>query len=94
MNIYMVVFRYLWFIFRDSPFTCISERLNRYLSNLFMIRMKTRSCRFVTVTDNIRRGGIALENEPYLLQISGKGDINTCNSIDIYSTQQYLLRKE
>lgn len=55
-----------------------------------MIRMKTRSCRIVKVTDNIRRGGIAIENEPSLLQSSGKGDINTCNSINML----YRLRKE
>lgn len=86
----MVVFRYLCFIFRNFPLTCISERLNRYLSNLFMIRMKTRSCRFVKVTDNIRRGGIAVENERSLLQISCMGDMNTCNSVNML----YLLRKE
>lgn len=49
----MVIFSYLWFIFRDFPLTCISEGLNRYLSNLFMIRMKTRSCRFVKVTEEV-----------------------------------------
>lgn len=60
----MVVFSYLCLIFRDFPLTCVSERLNRYLPSLFMIRMKTRSSRIVKVTDNIRRGGIAIENEP------------------------------
>lgn len=83
----MVVFRYLWFIFRDSSLTCISERLNRCLSNLFIIRMKTRSCRFVKVTD-IRRGGIAIENEHCLLQVSGKGDINTCSGINVVSAEK------
>lgn len=56
-----------------------------------MIRMKTRSCGFVKVTDSISRGRIAVENQPSLLQVSGKAGINTCNSI---INMLYLLRKE
>lgn len=59
----MVVFGYLWFIFRDFPLKCISKRLNRYLSNLLLMRIKTRSGRFVKVMTT-------LEGEVLLLKMS------------------------